>query len=281
MKSIMELQKLSLQTRLELIRMFGFGKANHYGGSLSCVELAVATYFYKMRYSAQEATDPNRDRFIMAKGHAVPTQYVMLALCGVFPLEELRTVKKMGTRLQGHPDVRKTPGIEAPTGSLGQGLSFANGMALAARMDGLRFNIYVLLGDGELQEGQIWEAAMTSAHQRIGNICVLVDYNKFQAQGSVNETKGLEPLEEKWRAFGWKTRSVDGHDLSQICGALDDFNGAGEQPSVVIAHTIKGKGISFMENTYKYHNAAISEQEFRTAEEEVLQKLQALALEQR
>jgi len=272
-----ELERKAQEVRLELIRMFSYGKAHHFGGSLSCVELVTALYFYKMNYSAEKADDPRRDRFIMGKGHSVPTQYVVLSMLGVIPKEELKSIKTLGTRLQGHPDILKTPGIEAPTGSLGQGLSFANGIALAARMDRLCFNIYVILGDGEIQEGQIWEAAMTSSHYGLNNICVLIDRNKYQSQGEVDAMKKIEPLEQKWEAFGWQATRIDGHDLSQICQALDMMDGKNDRPLAIIADTVKGKGISFIENTYKYHNFALTEDQFHSAEQEILSKLEVLS----
>ena len=264
-----ELERKAAEIRLELLRMFSFGKAHHFGGSLSCVELVTSLYFNKMKYSAALSTGPERDRFIMSKGHAVPAQYVALAMHGVLAREELATIKTLGSRLQGHPDVRKTPGIEAPTGSLGQGLSFANGITLGARLDGHRFNIYLILGDGELQEGQVWEAAMTSTHYKIGNICVLVDNNGFQSQGSVNDLMSLEPLEQRWGATGWDVQRVDGHSIDDVCTALDAFDGAGDRPMAIIADTVKGKGISFMEDTYAFHNYALTEEEFRQAEAEL------------
>lgn len=260
--------------RLELLRMFGFGKFHHFGGSLSCVELVTALYFHKLRYSAALRDAPDRDRFIMSKGHTVPAQYVALAMLGIFPMEELRTIKRLGSRLQGHPDILKTPGLEAPTGSLGQGLSYANGIALAARLDGLRFNAYVLMGDGELQEGQPWEAAMTTSHRRLGNICVLVDKNGHQSQGCVSEIMNIEPLEAKWRAFGWDAVRVAGHDLAAVCAALDGFDGSGTRPLAIIADTVKGKGISFMEDTFKFHNANLTEEQYRQAEQELLARLE-------
>jgi transketolase len=267
---IRDLELKAWETRLELIRMFSHGKAHHFGGSLSCVELLTCLYFYKMRYSAELMKDPQRDRCILSKGHSVPAQYAILSRLGVIPSSELKTIKQMGTRLQGHPDVSKTPGIEAPTGSLGQGLSFANGVALAARLDSLSFSLFVVLGDGEIHEGQVWEAAMSSSHHGLTNVCVLVDSNCFQSQGCVEEIKRIQPLTEKWEAFGWEAISVDGHDVSQICAALDRVDGHNEKPIAIIASTVKGKGVSFMENTFKYHNAALSEQESRAAEQEVL-----------
>jgi transketolase len=274
--TVEELERKAWEIRLELIRMFSYGKAHHFGGSLSCVELMTCLYFNKMRYSAQLMTDPERDRFILSKGHAAPTQYVILSMLGVFPASELRTIKQLGTRFQGHPDVSKTPGIEAPTGSLGQGLSFANGVALAGRMDERKFKIFVLLGDGELQEGQVWEAAMTTSHRGLTDVCVLVDFNGFQSQGSVQDIKSVEPLEMKWKAFGWEPIAVDGHDVAGICRVLERVDGKNKKPIAIIASTIKGKGVSFMENTFKYHNASLSEQEFRAAESEILERIRTL-----
>jgi transketolase len=260
-----ELRQVARRMRIELLKMFSYGKAHHFGGSLSCIEIVTALYFYKMNFSAGLLNSPERDRFIMSKGHSVPAQYVALALHGVLPLEELATIKRLGARLQGHPDMSKTPGIEAPTGSLGQGLSFANGLALGGRLDGLKFNLYVVLGDGELQEGQVWEAAMTTAHYRLGNICVIVDRNKYQSQGCIDDMMGVEPLQERFRSFGWDSARVDGHDLDALCAVLDRFDGQGRKPIAVIADTVKGKGVEFMENTHKYHNFAVTEEEYRAA----------------
>jgi transketolase len=271
------LELKAAEIRLELIRMFSHGKAHHFGGSLSCVDLLAGLYFHRMRYSAALRTDPQRDRCILSKGHSVPTQYVVLSMLGVLPRGELRTIKRLGTCFQGHPDMAKTPGIEAPTGSLGQGLSFANGVALAGRLDGLSFSVFVLLGDGELQEGQVWEAAMSTTHQRLNNVCVLVDYNKFQSQGSVEAIKSVEPLPEKWAAFGWDVVRLDGHDLASICSALDRVDGSNPKPLAIIADTVKGKGVSFMENTFKYHNAALTEDQYRQAEREILDRIDVLS----
>lgn len=267
------LRRAAQEVRLELIRMFSYEKVHHFGGCLSCVDLLTVLYLHKMRFSAQCANDPRRDRFIMSKGHSVPTQYVLLARLGIIPREELATIKRLGTRLQGHPDILKTPCLEAPTGALGMGLSYANGMALAARLDGLAFNLYVLLGDGELQEGQVWEAAMTSAHYGLGNVCVLVDRNRYQSQGDVDRSMGVEPLEAKWQAFGWDALRIDGHDVQEICRALDRFDGQGRRPLAIIADTVKGKGVSFLENTHQFHNAKLSREQYDRALEEIRQSL--------
>jgi transketolase len=268
-EQVRELEKRAARIRLELVTMFSSGKAHHFGGSLSCADILCALYFYKMNYSLENMSDPQRDRFIMSKGHSVPTQYVILSMLGIIPAEELGTLKTLGSRLQGHPDMRKTPGIEAPTGALGMGLSFANGIAMAGRLDGLKLRVYLLLGDGELQEGQVWEAAMNSANRHLNNVCAIVDRNRFESQGEVDRLKGIEPLVQKWESFGWEALRVDGHDMGAICGALDRFDGSGDKPFVIIADTVKGKGVSFMENTFKYHNASLDEKQYQQAIDEL------------
>jgi transketolase len=274
--TLRKLTKRAWEIRLQLIRMFAHGKAHHFGGSLSCAELLSCLYFYKMNYNAKCFDDPSRDRLVLSKGHSVPTQYVALALLGLYPMEELRTIKRLGSRLQGHPDINKSPGIEAPTGSLGQGLSYANGVALAGQLDGRSCRIFVLLGDGELQEGQVWEAAMTTSHYGLTNVCVLVDRNEYQSQGAIDDLMGIEPIDKKWEAFGWNTAIVDGHDVGEICAALDRLDRKNTRPLAVIARTVKGKGVSFLENTYKYHNYSLTEEEYARAENEILRKLEAM-----
>jgi len=239
-----------------------------------------ALYFYKMNYSKANMRSASRDRFIMSKGHSVPAQYVVLSMLGIIAPEELKSLKQMGSPLQGHPDMRKTPGIEAPTGSLGMGLSFANGISMAARFDGMKFNIYLLLGDGELQEGQVWEAAMNTAHQRLTNLCVIVDRNRFQSQGSVEDLKGIEPLVDKWKAFGWDAFRIDGNDMTAVCSVLDRFDGTNEKPFAIIADTVKGKGVSFMENTFTYHNASVSVDEHQRAMAELQDRIATMNTEQ-
>jgi transketolase len=268
-----ELEKIAAEIRLKLIRMFSHGKAHHFGGSLSCTEILAALYFYKMNYSCKIMDAPDRDRFIMSKGHSVPTQYVVLGMLGIIPMDELKTIKRIGTRLQGHPDIHKTPGLEAPTGSLGMGLSYANGIALGARYDSLKFNLFVLVGDGEMQEGQNWEAAMTASQYGLNNICVIVDNNKFQSQGCVDDSMCLGTLTEKWESFGWESVEVDGHNFQEICSALDKLNGKNGRPLAIIANTVKGKGVSFLENTFKYHNYNLTEEEYVRAEQELLDSL--------
>jgi transketolase len=267
-KQLADLEAKAKQIRFELLQMFGSGKHHHFGGSLSCVEILTALYFYKMNYSFEQKDSLTRDRFIMSKGHSVPTQYVILSMLGFFPSEELGTIKQLGSILQGHPDINKTPGIEAPTGSLGQGLSYANGIALAARLDGNDFNIYVVMGDGELQSGQVWEAAMTTSHYRINNMRAIIDLNGYQSQGCVQESLAIEPLEEKWRSFGWRATRINGHDMVEVCRALDETDNI-DKPCIIIAETVKGKGISAIEGTFRGHNYALTEEEYKNAYDEL------------
>lgn len=272
-----ELEKRSALLRLDLLRTFSFGKAHHFGGSLSSMDLVSALYFYKMNYSKDNFQDPGRDRLIFSKGHSVPAQYVALAQLGIHSRDSLKDIKKMGSVFQGHPDMRKTAGIEAPTGSLGQGLSFANGIALAQRADGLESMIYVILGDGELQEGQVWEALMTTAHYHLGNVCAIVDRNGYQSQGSIDDLMGIEPLEQKFGSFGWDVTRIDGHNMKEICSALDGASQDKQKPTMIIADTIKGKGISFMEGSYTYHNFSLDEKLYDQAEKELLNTLENLS----
>jgi transketolase len=259
------LEAKARKMRYHVVRMMGANKAHHFGGSLSSIELVTALYFYKMRYDPSNPCWEERDRFVMSKGHGVPTQYAALAMLGVIPMEELPRLKRLGSILQGHPNACMTPGIEACTGSLGQGLSFANGIALAARIRGLPSRVYCLLGDGEIQEGQVWEAALGAAAQKLDNLVAMIDRNHLKSQGVVDEAKLLEPLPDKWAAFGWYALAVDGHDLRQICDALDEAETVKGQPTMIVADTVKGKGIPFMEGEFQFHNAAISEEQFALA----------------
>ena len=260
-----ELEAMAREMRYHIVRMMGADKPHHFGGSLSIVEMVTALYFYKMRYDPADPDWDGRDRFVMSKGHTVPAQYVALAMLGVLPMEALPTLKHLGSILQGHPNACMTPGLEACTGSLGQGLSFANGVAMAARVRDLDIRVYCLLGDGELHEGQVWEAAMGSSTHRLDHLCALVDRNQLKSQGVVDEAKNLEPLATKWQAFGWHTLAVDGHDLGQICDALDEAETVKGQPTAIIAETVKGKGIPFMEGQFQFHNAPISQEQWAEA----------------
>ncbi len=259
------LRRKAAEVRCHVLNMMGPNKAHHFGGSLSAADIVTALYFYKMRYDPENPDWPERDRFVMSKGHSVPSQYAALAMLGVIPLEELATLKQMGSRLQGHPAMHDTPGLEACTGALGEGLSYANGIALAGRMLGLPYNVYCLLGDGELQEGQVWEAAMTSARHCLGNLVGIIDRNGLKAMDETECSKVLDPLHERWNSFGWATTEIDGHDLAAICDALDWSDEQKQQPSMIIASTIKGKGVSFLEGQPQFHNAPLGEEQFKQA----------------
>jgi transketolase len=254
--------------RWHIVAMMGPNKAQHFGGSLSATDLVAALYFYKMRFDPANPAWPERDRFIMSKGHAAPAQYAALALLGVFPVEELATLKRLGSRLQGHPAMHHTPGIEGCTGALGEGLSYANGLALAGRIQGRDCRVYCVLGDGELHEGQVWEAAMTAARQRLANVVAIIDRNRLKAMDETACGKSLDPLPDRWIAFGWNARQIDGHDLAAICDALD-WAAEQERPSVIIADTVKGKGVSFFEGQAKFHNAVATETQIQQALDEL------------
>ena len=264
-----DLQEKARQIRIHILKMLTHSGSGHTGGSLSAVEVITALYFCKMRHKPQDPTWEDRDRFVLSKGHAAPALYAAMAVAGYFPAEELLTLRQLGSRLQGHPDMRALPGIDFSTGSLGQGLSVANGMALAARLDGKDVRVYALMGDGEIQEGQIWEAAMAASHYQIDNVCGILDFNKLQIDGRVLEVMSVAPVADKWKSFGWEVMEVDGHDFSQILPALDRCEEIKGRPSLVIAHTTKGKGVSFMENEVKYHGVAPTSNELERALKEL------------
>jgi len=267
--SIPELKKMAKQLRRHVITMIATAGSGHPGGSLSAADIVTALYFKVMRHDPQNTQWPDRDRFILSKGHAAPILYAALAECGYFPVEELSTLRKLGSRLQGHTDRTLTPGVEMSAGSLGQGLSFGIGIALAARLDKRDYHVYVLLGDGECEEGQIWEAAMSAPHFRIDNLTAIVDNNGIQLDGRCCDIMGLESLADKWRAFNWHVIEIDGHDMSQILQALEEAGKTKVRPTVIIAHTVKGKGVSFMENNVDFHGKAPSAQEAEIALKEL------------
>jgi transketolase len=257
------------QLRVDVLMMLNKSQSGHTGGSLSAADIVAAIYFYKLRHNPKNPKWPDRDRFVLSKGHAAPIQYAALCRAGYFPPKELLTLRKLGTILQGHPDMKCTPGVEVCTGSLGQGLSMANGMALALRLDKKPARVYVLLGDGEVEEGQVWEAAMSAAHYKIDNLCAVLDFNGFQIDGAVSHIMNIEPLSEKWKAFGWHVLMIDGHDMEQIVKALDDAEKIKEKPTMIIARTVKGKGVSIFEGKYQYHGLAPSDEELKKSLEEL------------
>lgn len=263
--SFTELEAISKRVRRSIIEMITAAKSGHPGGSLSAVELLVGLYFDQMKHDPKNPKWTDRDRFILGKGHAAPVLYAVMAEAGYVPKDQLNTLRKMGSIYQGHPDVRFIPALEASTGSLGEGLSVGLGMAFAARLNGSPSRTYVMLGDGEIQEGQIWEAAMFGSFHKLDNIVALVDYNKIQLDGWVKDIMDLEPIGDKWRAFGWHTITIDGHNLAEVRSAYIEAAATKDKPTVVIAHTVKGKGVSFMENNPKFHGTAPNPEEFQKA----------------
>jgi transketolase len=266
-----ELRKLAVELRQTILRMIAKAGSGHPGGSLSMVELLIGLYWHALRHDPARPQWVERDLFLLSKGHGCPALYAVLAHQGYFPREELMTLRRYPTRLQGHPERNSVPGIEISSGSLGQGLSMANGIALADRLDGRRRRIYCLLGDGEIQEGQVWEAAMTAHHHKLDAVCAIVDANQLQQNGPVKDIQDIEPLAEKWVAFGWHTIEIDGHDLTQVLRAYDEAKQVKGKPQVIVARTVKGKGVSFMELNPGWHGVAPKPEELQRA----LQELQA------
>jgi transketolase len=251
--------------RREIIKMLGEAGSGHTGGSLSAADLVACLYFWEMKLDPKKPDWEDRDRFVLSKGHAAPVLYAALAEKGFFPREYLKTLRKLGSPLQGHPDMRQLAGVEACTGSLGQGISWAVGMALAARIDKRDYRVYALLGDGELEEGMVWEATMAAAHYRLDNLLALVDNNGLQIDGKIAEVMSPEPIADKFVAFGWNTLEIDGHDHRQIMEALNSARSFKGSPTAIIAHTTKGKGCSFMENRVEWHGTAPNREEMEKA----------------
>ncbi len=256
-----ELVTKARKLRHHVIEMISRAKSGHPGGSLSAADIITALYFNILSHDPQNPQWQERDRFVLSKGHAAPVLYAALAESGYFPLDELSTLRKIGSRLQGHTDRSLTPGVEMSAGSLGQGLSFGVGMSLAAKLDSADYHIFVMLGDGECDEGQVWEAAMSAAHFKTNNLTAIVDHNKIQLDGRCQDVMSLEPLAEKWRAFNWHVTEIDGHDFKQILPALKMTKEYNKGPTAIIAHTIKGKGVSFMENNVEFHGKAPNQDE--------------------
>ena len=251
--SVTEMEAIAKRLRRHIVSMTGKAGSGHPGGSLSAVEIVTALYFRVLRHSPQDPNWPDRDRFVLSKGHAAPVLYATLAECGYFPVEELSTLRQLDSCLQGHTDSNLTPGVEMTAGSLGQGLSFSVGVALAGRLNSQQHGIYVLLGDGECDEGQVWEAAMAAAHFKLDNLVAIVDRNEQQIDGWTRDVMELEPFNSKWQSFGWHVIEVDGHNFTQLIQAFEQAELAKGQPTVIIAHTVKGKGVSFMENNPDFH----------------------------
>ncbi len=264
-RELADLSEIARQIRVMIIQMIGRAASGHPGGSLSAVEILTCLYFREMNIDPLNPGLPDRDRFVLSKGHAAPVLYAALAKRGFFPAAMLDHLRQVDSCLQGHPHRLDTPGVEASTGSLGQGLSMAAGMAMGCRLSKNPARVYALVGDGECQEGQIWEAAMTAGFRQLANLCVFLDYNDLQIDGRVSDIKDIRPLREKWQAFRWRVHEIDGHDFSQIAAAVAEFRSEKEKPTLVIARTVKGKGVSFMENNVNFHGQAPNAQEVATA----------------
>jgi transketolase len=264
-----ELAVIAKRVRRECIEMITAAKSGHPGGSLSVTDILVTLYFDVMKHDPANPKWKDRDRLILSKGHCCPALYSVMAECGYCPKDQLNTLRKLGSIYQGHPDVRYIPSLEASTGSLGEGISLALGMGLAAKLDKSPARAYVVIGDGESQEGQIWESAMFGGFHKTDNVCVIVDNNRIQLDGFVKDIMDLEPLADKWRSFNWHTIEVDGHDIVALQKAFAEAAATKGKPTVLIAHTIKGKGVSFMENNPKYHGQAPTVEEAQKALQEL------------
>ena len=270
-----EMAVIAKRIRRHIVAAIGRAGSGHPGGSLSAVEIVTALYFNVLRHDPANAGWEDRDRLVVSKGHAAPLVYAALAECGYFPLKELGTLRVLGSTLQGHCDSTLTPGVEMSSGSLGQGLSFGVGVALAGRLDGRDYRVYVLLGEGECDEGQVWEAAMAGPHfgvrssdsgvSKLDNLVAIVDHNRLQIDGWNSEVMNIEPLADKWRAFGWHTIEIDGHDFEQVLGAFREAREVGGKPTAIIARTVKGKGVSFMEDQVDFHGKAPTPDEVERA----------------
>jgi transketolase len=259
------LQKIANNMRINIVKMVHAGKSGHPGGALSCADILTALYFNVMDINKENLNDKVRDKFILSKGHASAAIYAVLAEKGFIPFEELPTFRAINSKLQGHPNMLDCPGVDVSTGSLGQGLSVGVGMSLANKLDGNDYRTYVLCGDGELQEGQIWEAIMSAAHYNLDNLLVIVDYNGLQIDGKNSDVMNVNPIGEKFKAFGWHTISVDGHDIEAITAGCNYAKTIKGKPTVIIAETVKGKGVSFMENQAGWHGKAPSDEELAIA----------------
>jgi transketolase len=264
-----DLKEVAKRLRRDIVTMIGKAGSGHPGGSLSAVEILTTLFWRILRHKPSDPQWQDRDRFILSKGHAAPVLYSVLAECGYFPRSELATLRQLDSHLQGHADRTATPGVEMSSGSLGQGLSFAIGVALAGRLNSQSFRVYALLSDGECDEGQTWEAAMSAAHFKLDNLTAIVDNNGIQLSGFNRDIMNLDPLNKKWESFGWHVTDIDGHDLTQLLDALKKAQKVRGQPAVIIAHTVKGKGVSFMENNVDFHGKAPNAEQLEKALKEL------------
>lgn len=268
-KSLDELKSISKEIRKDIVKMLTESASGHPGGSLSATDIMTVLFFKEMNLDPNNEKDPNRDRFVLSKGHAAPVLYSTLARRGYFPVEELSTLRKFKSRLQGHPSIQYLPGIDMSTGSLGQGVSAAVGMALAGKIDENDYRVYTLLGDGELEEGQVWEAAMCAAHYKLNNLTAFIDFNGLQIDGDITKVMNPCPIDKKFEAFGWNVLVIDGHNYEEIIDAIEKAKECKDKPTAVVCNTVKGKGVSFMENQAAWHGTAPSKEQCETALKEL------------
>jgi transketolase len=268
-ETVKAIEQRSKEVRKHILEMTTEAESGHPGGSMSALDIIVTLYFYKFRHNPKDPTWDGRDRFVLSKGHASPALYSVLAESGYFPVSELKRFRHVESFLEGHPCRKTVPGVDVSTGSLGQGLSIACGLALAGKLDRKGYRVYAVLGDGECQEGQVWEAAMAAGHYKLDNLCAIVDRNSLQIDGTTEEVMGIEPIADKWAAFGWNVLTIDGHDIAAIIKALDDADILKGAPTVIIAHTTKGKGVSFMENKCEYHGKPLTKDQLCVALKEL------------
>ena len=269
-----QLEEIACKVRIGIIEGVHAAKAGHPGGSLSIAEILTYLYFKEMNINPENPKDPKRDRFVLSKGHAAPALYATLALRGFFPVDELITLRQIGSRLQGHPDMKNIPGVDMSTGSLGQGISTAVGMALSSKHFGDNYNVYTILGDGEIEEGQVWEAAMFASNKKLSNLTAFIDLNNLQIDGTIDEVNSAKPVDKKFEAFGWHVITINGHDYDAIEAALKEAKTV-DKPVAIIAETIKGKGVSYMENAVNWHGAAPNDELYAVAMEELTEALAA------
>lgn len=263
------LEEIANKIRINTVKEVYYAQSGHPGGSLSIADILAVLYFKEMKIDPKNPKDENRDRFVLSKGHCSPALYATLTLKGFFSMDELKNFRNINSILQGHPDMKKIPGVDMSTGSLGQGLSAANGMAIAGKLDKKDYRVYAILGDGEIEEGQVWEAAMASNKYKLDNLCVIVDNNNLQIDGTIEEVMSSYPIDEKFKSFGFQVINIDGHNIQEIIDAFDVAKNVKDKPTCIIAKTIKGKGVSYMENDVKWHGIAPNEEQYQLAMKEL------------
>jgi len=267
--SVDQLKTQAKSSRRQILKMIAEAASGHPGGSLSAIDIITALFFHEMRHDSKRPDWPDRDRFVLSKGHGVPALYATFAAAGYLPESELMTLRRLGSRLQGHPDRVRLPTVEASTGSLGQGFSIAQGIAMAAKLDKKDFRVYCMVGDGEIQEGQIWEAAMSSGNHKLDNLVVILDHNFYQIDGAVKDIMNLDPIADKWRAFNFNVIEIDGHDMNAILDAFARARQVKGKPTFILANTVKGKGVSFMEHQNQFHGSAPNREQLEKALKEL------------